>query len=229
MPDNNLAGKPFRKIANELESREWKSPRGKDRWSLTTIKSILTNERYKGDCLLQKSYSEDFLTKKIRKNSGELPQYYVKNSHTAIIRREVFDLVQEKLKNRRKGVFYKCFLSGKLFCSECGGMYGPKVWHSTDRYKRTVWQCNNKYKSRSRKCSNITMTEELVKAKFIAMVNRLNQSDNGLVSAMPKLLSTNGSGITEFSEDLWYALVEQVLVEKDGELKFVLRDGCEVR
>ena len=108
-------------------------------------------------------------------------------------------------------------------------MYGPKVWHSTDRYKRTVWQCNNKYKSRSRKCSNITMTEELVKAKFIAMVNRLIQSDNGLVSAMQKLLSTNGSGITEFSEDLWYALVEQVLVEKDGELKFVLRDGCEVR
>ena len=65
-------------------------------WTASTIKSILTNEKYKGDALLQKCYTIDFLTKKRKKNEGEIPQYYVKNSHQAIISPEIYDLVQEE-------------------------------------------------------------------------------------------------------------------------------------
>ena len=117
-----LNGLPLNAIARELMKKGIKSPKGKDKWTITTIKSILTNERYKGDCLLQKTFSEDYITKKSKRNTGELPMYYAKNTHPAIIKREVFDIVQERMKLIRKGTVISCFLSGKLFCTECGGM-----------------------------------------------------------------------------------------------------------
>ena len=83
-------------IAKRLTADGIPSPAGKDNWFPGTIKSILTNEKYKGDALLQKSYTVDFLSKKMKINEGEVPQYYVENSHPAIISPEVFDMVQLK-------------------------------------------------------------------------------------------------------------------------------------
>ena len=102
--------------------------------------SILRNEKYKGDALLQKTYTEDYLSKKVRKNRGEVKQYLVEHSHEPIIDPEIFDRVQEVLAKQRP---YKAKLRdtsplcNKLICADCGGFYGHKVWHNrsnTERY-----------------------------------------------------------------------------------------------
>ena len=71
------------------------------KWTASTVKSILTNEKYKGDALLQKTFTPDYLTKKTKKNDGQIPQYYVENSHPAIITAEVFDAVQTEMERRQ--------------------------------------------------------------------------------------------------------------------------------
>lgn len=135
-------------IAKQLTADGILSPAKKDKWNAGTIKRILTNEKYKGDALLQKSYTVDFLTKKKKANEGEIPQYYVENNHEAIIEPAVFDLVQNELEkrnpanNRHSGVH---IFSGKIKCGSCGSWYGSKVWHSNSKYRRTVWQCNHKF------------------------------------------------------------------------------------
>ncbi|GHV08543.1 hypothetical protein FACS1894217_11160 [Clostridia bacterium] len=96
----------------------------------------------------QKRFTTDFLTKKTKRNEGEYPQYYVENSHPAIISLETYDLVQDEMRrNSAVGCTRSaahCF-STKVFCGECGGVFGSKTWHSTDKYKRTIWRCNRKY------------------------------------------------------------------------------------
>ena len=77
-----------------------KSPAGKDRWYSNTVQSILTIEKMKGDALLQKKFTVDFLTKKVKKNEGEIPQYYVTGNHEAIIPPATFDLVQAEIERR---------------------------------------------------------------------------------------------------------------------------------
>ena len=110
-----------------------------------------------------------------KKNEGEVPQYYVKNSHEAIISPEVYDLVQEELKKRAKGMFnHSCVspFSSKIVCGECGGFYGSKVWHSNDKYRKVIWQCNNKFKNK-KKCKTPHLTEEQIKEEFVKAFNNL--------------------------------------------------------
>jgi len=101
--------------------------------------------KHKCDALLQKTFCTDFLTKKMKANEGEVPQYYVENSHPAIVSAEMFDMVQEELARRklmgRQHNGTSCF-AGTIFCESCGGMYGSKVWHSNSKYRRVIWQCN---------------------------------------------------------------------------------------
>ena len=80
-----LEGKTPSAVARCLTEEGYPTPSGKKVWQPSTVKSILQNEKYKGDAILQKSYTVDFLTKKKKINEGELPQYYVENSHPAII------------------------------------------------------------------------------------------------------------------------------------------------
>lgn len=80
-------------IADTLTKDVIPTSGGKKKWSISTVKSILSNEKYKGDVLLQKSYTVDFLTKKTKVNEGEIPQYYVENNHETIIDPEVFEMV----------------------------------------------------------------------------------------------------------------------------------------
>ena len=134
-----LEGKTISAITKHLTDNKIPTPAGKEKWYTTTVRSILTNEKYKGDALLQKCYTIDFLTKKTKKNEGEVPQYYVKQSHEAIISPEIYDLVQDELKKREQAkVTRSCrsIFSSKIICGECGGFYGPKVWHSTDKYRK---------------------------------------------------------------------------------------------
>lgn len=96
-----LEGMSPHSIAAELTKREIKTPGGKDVWNQQTVRRMLSNEKYKGDALLQKEFTVDFLNKKMKKNEGEVPQYYVEGNHEAIIPPAVFDLVQAELEKRR--------------------------------------------------------------------------------------------------------------------------------
>ncbi|WP_392399187.1 recombinase family protein [Actinotignum urinale] len=140
-----LEGMSIPQIAASLDADGILTPRRKHKWSHTTIHSILTNEKYKGDALLQKRFTVDFLTKQRKANEGEVPQYYVTGSHPAIIDPETWELVHYELaKNTNQGRRERAF-TGMVYCTHCGAAYGSKTWHSTDKYRAIIWQCNEKF------------------------------------------------------------------------------------
>ena len=168
-----MLGKSITAICRYLESKAIKTPAGKEKWRESTVFSILHNEKYKGDALLQKEFTVDFLQKKKKKNEGEIPQYYVEGSHEPIIPPRNFDLVQAEIKRRSElGRKYSAssIFSTKLICGDCGGYYGSKVWHSTDKYRKTIWQCNKKFK-KEHKCTTPTLDEKIIKEKFLKALN----------------------------------------------------------
>ena len=131
------------RIAKGLEADGILTGAGKTKWWTSTINKILHNEKYIGDALLQKTYTIDFLNKTRVKNNDIVPQYYVEGSHPAIVDPDEWDHVQTEFARRKAlGRAYsgKSVLSAKLVCEDCGGFFGSKVWHSTDRYRRTIWQ-----------------------------------------------------------------------------------------
>ncbi|HEY8890767.1 MAG TPA: recombinase family protein [Clostridium sp.] len=170
-----LEGRTPAGIARQLTTNKILTPAGKYICQTSTVLSILKNEKYKGDAILQKTFTVDFLTKKKKINKGEIPQYYVKNRHPAIITPEVFDLVQHEFKKRKNVKGYKtgggCF-SGKIICGECGSFYGSKVWHSNSKNRKVVWQCNAKYKN-DKKCITPHLYEDTIKQAFPDAFNSL--------------------------------------------------------
>lgn len=178
-----VTAKTTQGIANFLMERGILSPAGKQTWRSSTIASILTNEKYKGDALLQKRFTSNFLTKELRVNNGEVPQYYVEGSHEAIIAPEEFQAVQDEMKRRKeRGRAYsdKAFHS-KIICGDCGGFYGRKVWHSTDEYKSVIFQCNRKFKNEDR-CRTPKLTEDEIKRRFLAAYNELMGSRTTVIA-----------------------------------------------
>ena len=172
-----MHGKTSCMIAQELSSENIPTPSGKStHWRVSVINSILTNEKYKGAALLQKSFTVDYLTKRMKTNEGEVPQYYVENSHEAIIPPEEWEQVQKEFV-RRKAMGRKysgnSIFATRLICEDCGAFFGPKVWNSTsEKYRRTIWQCNDKFKGEDR-CKTPHVTEESIKDAFIKAFNIL--------------------------------------------------------
>lgn len=169
-----LEGMTPHSIATELTNRGIKTPGGKDVWNQQTVRRMLSNEKYKGDALLQKEFTVDFLQKKMKKNEGEVPQYYVEGNHEAIISPAVFDMVQAELVRRKHGgsrYSGVSIFSNKIKCGDCGSFYGSKVWHSTDQYRKVIYRCNRKYNGE--KCNTPHVTEDEVKAAFVSAYNQL--------------------------------------------------------
>ncbi|MCD8020132.1 MAG: recombinase family protein [Clostridiales bacterium] len=197
-----LDGKTPACIATLLSKEGVKAPAGKDVWSASTVRSILSNEKYKGDALLQKSFTTDFLTKKSKINEGEVPQYYVEGNHEAIIAPDTFNLVQKELarrnigKNRHSGLH---IFSSKIKCGECGSWYGSKVWHSNDKYRRVVWQCNHKFDGDS-KCSTPHLTENVIMASFVSAANRLLENKASIDEDI-KLIKNSVYDMTDLSAE----------------------------
>lgn len=189
-----LEGRTQAGICKHLESLGILSPSGKKTWTKTTVTSILTNEKYKGDALLQKKFTVDFLEKKMKVNQGEVPQYYVENSHPAIVPPEEWEMVQLEISRRKAlGKTYsgKSVFSAKLVCEDCGAFYGSKVWHSTDQYRKQLWQCNRKF-SNEKRCGTPTIDTETIQRMFITAYNQLMQNRREIVSDcenMRKLLT----------------------------------------
>ena len=169
-----LEGMTACRIAKELTARRILTVTGKEKWNAKTIRGVLANEKYMGCARIQKTFTPDFLTKKAVKNCGQVPSYFVEQSHPAIIDPALFEMVQREMERRtREGGRYSgvSIFSGKIRCGECGGYFGAKVWHSTDKYKRTVYRCNNKYDGQ--KCQTRHVTEEEIKEAFVTAFNRL--------------------------------------------------------
>ena len=186
-----LYGKAPSFIASLLTDEGIPTPGGKTTWRPNVIISMLQNEKYAGNALLQKSYTTDFLTKRQKVNEGEVPQFFVENSHPAIIEPELFDLVQYEFQKRQASgqtTMSAHPFSCKIFCGECGGMYGSKVWHSNDpRRRRTVWQCNGKY-SGEKICRAPHLTEEQVEAAFLSAFNQRLDNRTAIFAAYDEVL-----------------------------------------
>jgi site-specific DNA recombinase len=185
-----LEGKTIRNITQYLTEQGIPTPGGKKQWSVSTVTSILSNEKYKGDARLQKTYTVDFLSKKKRKNTGELNQYYIEDSHPAIIDSETFDLVQNEMKKRRpnrRQFSNNSPFAAKLVCSECGGYYGSKVWHSNSKYRNQIWQCNRKYAD-GKVCETPYIREDELKQAFIQAVNQILGDKERYIKSFEELL-----------------------------------------
>lgn len=152
-----------------LEAQGTKTVTGKDIWDTKTIQRMLTNEKYKGDTMLQKTFTEDFMTGRKRRNDGQRNKYYVKDSHPAIVSDDVFDKVQEEMDKRSRvisneygtveinGSKYtsKYILGNLLVCSDCGAYYRRR----TERGK-VVWRCATRIEKGKDACPHSSTLDE---------------------------------------------------------------------
>ncbi len=213
-----LAGDSLDIIANYLTENKIKTPSGKDKWVKGTIKSILTNEKYKGDALINKTYIVDCISKKVKVNNGERPQFYVENSHPAIIEPAIFNRVQEEIARRsskRKvkqigtktelGKYAsKYALSELLICGECGTPYRRCTWTYRGE-KKIVWRCINRLDYGKKYCHHSPSIEEgsLQNAIVTAIMNNA-KSNSEVLSKIKYHISLALKGNAEEDKSLDY-------------------------
>lgn len=165
-----LEGDSLKDIGKWLELQGIKTVKGNSKWSKSVIKSILENEKYKGDVLIQKSFTADLFSKKSVRNTGELPMYLIKNHHIPIIEPEVFDKVQYELKRRYNKTIRvnenlatryssKYALTDIVVCGECGAKYKRVTWTSLGE-KRVVWRCKSRLAYGKKLCKNSPTIDE---------------------------------------------------------------------
>lgn len=217
---------------------------------------MLKNEKHKGDALLQKSYTVDFLTKKKVINKGEVPQYYVEESHPAIIDKDTWEAVQLEMERRKifeekhglQKVDYGIEanpLAGKIICGQCGKYIGRR----TRIYKRKefVWICSNRYKEKGViGCNSKIICDEVLYDVFIKAFNSMVedkekyierweeelQSDNVLIKYKAKqfigILEKYKEPIKEFNTDLLYSMVEKITVMNEKKFIVILIEGTDI-
>jgi len=239
-----LDGKGPNRIAKELEEEGILNWNGKAKWYESSIRKMLSNEKYKGDALLQKTYTVDFLSKKRAVNKGEIPSYYVEESHPAIIDKDTWEAVQ--LEMERRMIFAKQHglqrydyasgdnpFAGRVICGSCGKAYGRKVWNSNDeRLRRIIWRCNSKYKIKGRVgCENKHIDDKVLYNAFIKVYNAIIekreqfldkwkenlQDENVLNRVIGKRfieIFENAREIKEFDPNLFYIMVEKFTVKR---------------
>lgn len=212
-------------------------------WSPATIVSILRNEKYKGDALLQKKFITDYLTKKAQKNTGELPQYYVTDGHPAIIPRATFDFMQQRLDDRKQyGYSYSSRHGGYclVVCEKCNLPYGRRIAHSNDKYRKIFWRCNGFYRNG---CHMPTMEDSEFKNLFYNTVqewiylqaNRLERIlidikdlfGKEISTAVEEIVDTQGQLI--FDRSTCKVLVVKITVTHNQDLIFDFIDGTKLR
>lgn len=165
-------------------------------WGTTTIQKMLKNEKYKGDTLLQKTYTEDFMTGKKVKNIGQRTKYFVSESHPAIVA-EIFDRVQEEMAKRSRVIHNedgtvsssdskyngKYLLGNLLVCGDCGASYRIR----TERGK-VVWRCATRIEKGKEACvESPTINEECIKEKLANAVCTEFYDENALKGKVSKI------------------------------------------
>ena len=235
-----LSGTPVRGIQEYLNANSVPNINGESKWARSAIDSILTNEKYCGDVLLQKTYIDDCINKKVKKNTGQLPMYLVQNHHEGIISRETFDAAQAELARRSAGkspskknaptgrsrYSSKYALSDRLYCGECGTRYQRCTWRNRDGSKRIVWRCVSRVDYGSTYCHDSpTLDEEPLHRAILAAINStIKDKDNivyNLKAAMEKELAPVAGQQLSLSE------IDNQLEQLNREFSKVLAEASE--
>lgn len=253
-----LDGKGPNRIARELEEEGVSNWNGKAKWYESSIRKMLSNEKYKGDALLQKTYTVDFLTKKRVENNGEVPQYYVEESHPPIIDKEMWEAVQLEMERRRafaeryniSKLDYATIenpFAGRVICGHCGSSFGRKVWNSTDeKLRRVIWRCNKKYVVKGEKsCENKHIDDRVLYQAFVNTFNAIIENKDYFIEKWKKGLQSdnllqrykakqfmdiinNAEPIERFDMDLFFKIIEKMTVFEGKRITVMLLGNTKV-
>lgn len=209
-----LAGQPVARIAQKLNEEQIQSPSSGKVWSVSTLQGMLQNEKYCGDVLLQKTYVTDPISKKVRKNNGELPKVYIKNNHPAIVTREIFERAQAEHGRRssKRKVAKGCVTeqgkySGKyalseiLLCGHCLTPYRRTVWTRRDGEKQPVWRCIKRLDYGNKYCAEaVTLDEISLKQAVVAALRATHGERQALLPTLQESLrqTLQGKGVGRF-------------------------------
>ena len=235
-----LSGTPVRGIQEYLNENAVPNINGEPKWARSAIDSILTNEKYCGDVLLQKTYIDDCINKKVKKNTGQLPMYLVQNHHEGIISHETFDAAQAEIARRSAGkspskknaptgrsrYSSKYALSDRLYCGECGTRYQRCTWRNRDGSKRIVWRCVSRVDYGSKYCHDSpTLDEEPLHRAILAAINSTVRDKDSIVynlkAAMEKELAPAAGQQLSLSE------IDSQLEQLNTEFSKVLAEASE--
>jgi len=209
-----LAGSSVPDIKRMLEAEGIAAAGGKPQWSVGALQYMLRNEKYCGDALLQKTFVENCISKKTRKNNGELPKYLVQNHHEAIINRTLFEKVQAEIARRagKRKVSDKTSKTGQskysgryaltelLICGNCGTPYKRVTWSKRGK-KKIVWRCISRLDYGTKYCkSSPTVDEERLQAAVLKAINTMMSNRERLIGILKTnleiTLSEKSSGAT---------------------------------
>ena len=174
-------------------------------WTLPHIKSILRNEKYCGDVLMQKTFQQDVINRKVIKNTGQLPMYLIENHHEGIVSREKYDAVQAEMARRKAAkspskrastglaaYTSRYALSDRLVCGECGTLYRRCTWTRPDG-KRVVWRCVSRLDYGKKYChSSPTLDEAPLQQAIIAALNTVLPDLDGRIRQITEALEATG-------------------------------------
>ena len=206
-----LEGASLQQIGRGLEADSILTGAGKKKWRPESLQKILKNEKYIGDALLQKTYTVDFLEKKRVPNNGIVPQYYVENSHEAIIPRDLYMQVQEEMirranlhsgQERKKRVYSsKYALSSIVYCSKCGDIYRRIAWNNRGKHS-IMWRCCTRVEHGPGACAADTIQESelqnlVVRAINMALGKKDSMNDALQRNAETVLTGTDGVPLDE--------------------------------
>ena len=252
-----LDGKTTDHIKRIFEQEGVKNWDGGTKWQSTTLMSMLENEKYKGDALLQKSYTVDFLTKKRTQNKGEIQMFYVEDDHDAIISKRIWECVQLEIKRRKKYLEEHGTNSyshrpesnpfaSKIICGDCNKVFARKGWRSSTGVDRKVWQCSERYKVKGvMGCANRHVEEEtLIKAYLMAWNALVENREDFMEQWTEQLQSENllegyraekfieytdgAEPLTEMDTDFMLKTLDHIKVFEDGTLLVMFLDGTEI-
>jgi DNA invertase Pin-like site-specific DNA recombinase len=210
-----LAGETVDKISKMMQAENYDIPGKTISFSKGMIMNMLSNERYCGDAILQKSVTIDCIEKKRKKNTGEAPMYYVQNNHPAIIDRVTFNKVQEELARRKTktpgsakssitstGKYSRYALTDVLICGNCGTRYRRVTW-SRNGVKRIVWRCISRLDYGKKYCSDSpTIMEDKLQEAIVRAVNKFNEQDNATYKALMRATISEALGLNGDPEEV---------------------------
>ena len=216
-----MGGASLLKIRRGLEADGILNGAHNARWHESNIRQILTNEKYLGDALLQKTYTKSVLDKKRCKNEGQLPKYYVEGAHEGIIDKDVFLRVQAEMTRRAsligrgKRRVYNCkyALSGVVRCGLCGDVFRRIKWNNHG-CKSTVWRCVSRVEKGGPDCQARTMKESVLQAAVVMAVNEVMGNKDYAMATIKRNLQVVIGG--EKSERI--AEVDRLIHEKQEAL-----------
>lgn len=221
-----LDGKSLDQIKSYLEGEGVLTKTGKNVWNKCIIQAILTNERYCGDLLMQKTFTENCITKKVKKNRGEMPKYLIRDNHPAIITHATFKMAQMEMARRgsvRKkvdsGITEQGKYSGKfaltdiLVCGECGSPYRRKTYSRNGENKR-VWRCLSRLEHGTEFCSDsITVDDETLKKTIVRGISKAISDKQDVLNL---ILSNLAYAVTGEDDTLEMYAIEKQLKTLSG-------------